>query len=331
MKMLKNHDKYFIKRKRKLNTFIIFQYLFYSMIYNSGISTITYLNKLCSHTAVIKSRLKFEKDLFYNINTNLPNKNTIYAIDGSKIRVHLGFLKYGYQTRTCDSTVRCSKRPIAMLSALIGIQTDTITNYTITKHFNERKEVYNLVQNLSVGDTIIMDRGYFSSELYYYLYQKHFIPIFRLKRNANKVVSKFYHSNKTNLFTYINYNNKFIPIRYCKYYIDNNTYVVATTINNYTNNRIKKLYSMRWRIETSFKRLKSHLNINNIYSTSEFLWKQELQFRILIDTLTTRAHNNIKIIKQRKKITKKYIFHYKYILYEYIRYFIDKIFERDIT
>ena len=91
------------------------------MLHNYGLSTVTYRSKLCSHTAVIKSRLKFQPDLFYNINTNLPNKNTIYAIDGSKIRVHLGFLNYGYKTRTCDSAIRCSKRPIAMLSALLGI------------------------------------------------------------------------------------------------------------------------------------------------------------------------------------------------------------------
>lgn len=329
LEKLKQHDKYYITRKRKLNTFIIFQYLFNSMILNSGVSTITHLYNLCSHTAVIKSRLKFQPDLFYNINFNLPHKNSIYAIDGSKIRVHLGFLKYGYKTRTCDSSIRCSKRPLLMCSALLGIQTDTIVDYTITKHFNERLEVYKLVQNLSIGDIILMDRGYFSSELYYYLYKKHFIPIFRLKCDANKTVSKFYRSNKNNLFTYIKYNNEFIPIRYCKYYIEDNTYLIATTVNNLSNNKIKKLYNKRWRIEVAFKRLKSHLHINKIYSTSEFIYKQELQFRILIDTLTKRTYNNI-INTSHKNIKHQQFINYKYVLFKYILFYVFKILEWDV-
>jgi len=174
-----------------------------------------------------------------------------------------------------------------------------------------------------------MDRGYFSSELYHYLNKKHFIPIFRLKRTANSTVSKFYRSNKSNLLTYIKYNSKFVPIRYCKYYIDNNTYLVATTVDNHlSNNKIKELYCKRWRVEVAFKRLKSYLHINNIYSTTETLWKQELQFRILIDTLTIRTYNTVKALKQQNKIK---ILNYKYILFEYIHQFTIKIYERGIT
>ena len=66
--------------------------------------------------------------------------NHIYALDGSKIRLHKSFETYGYKSRTNNKPVpRPAKRPLAMLSALTGIQTDTIVNYTITKSFNERK------------------------------------------------------------------------------------------------------------------------------------------------------------------------------------------------
>ena len=101
-----SHDKLIFKRKRKLNTFIIFKFLLVSAITNYGVSTLTKLFNYCSHTAIIKARKLFRDNLFYDINASLPLKNNIYAIDGSKIRVHGGFTKYGYTTRTCNSQFR---------------------------------------------------------------------------------------------------------------------------------------------------------------------------------------------------------------------------------
>ena len=95
-------------------------------------------------------------------------KNHIYAIDGSKVPVNYGFKKkYGYLSRTCDKVIRRpAKRPLAMLSALTGIQTDTIINYTITKHFNERKCIEELIHGLTSKDTVILDRGYYSKNVF---------------------------------------------------------------------------------------------------------------------------------------------------------------------
>jgi len=39
------------------------------------------------------------------------------------------------------------------------------------------------------------------------------------------------------------------------------------------------------------KRLKSHLNINKIHSQTEKLWLQEMQFRILLDTMLHTIQN----------------------------------------
>lgn len=315
------HDKLVFKRKRKLNTYIIFKLLFLSTITNTGISTLAQSSKLCTYPAIIKARKLFQSNLFYNINSSLPFKNKIYAIDGSKIKIHHGFLKYGYTARTCDSITRPAKRPLAMLSALIGIQTDTITNYTITKHFNERKCVPYLTQNLNFGDIIIMDRGYFSSQLYYYLYSRHFTPIFRLKKDANRTVSLFYRSKYSNMYSFINYNNFKIPIRYVKYRIENHIYMLATIPNGFSIQKLKKLYALRWRVEVSFKRLKSYLNLNTIHATTPILWKQELQLRILIDSLTRKS-----MCKTKKQ---SYNHNYKFILFHYLIY--NKIIEYGIT
>jgi len=327
-KMMFSHDKLIFKRKRKLNTFIIFKFLLVSAITNYGVSTLTKLFNYCSHTAIIKARKLFRDNLFYDINASLPLKNNIYAIDGSKIRVHGGFTKYGYTTRTCNSQFRAAKRPLAMLSALVGIQSDTITNYTVTTHFNERKCVYTLTKNLNIGDIVIMDRGYFSAQLYSHFYSNYLIPIFRLKKDANKTVSLFYKSKLYNLHTFVYHEDTKIPIHYVKYRIDKKIYLLATTPNGLSNYKLKKLYALRWRTEVSFKRLKSHLHINTIYATSHFLWKQELQFRILLDTLTKRA-SIIHKTKKKKPKQKYAIINYKFILLQLLTYY--KIVEFGIT
>ena len=125
--------------------------------------------------------------------------------------------------------------------------------------------------------------------------------IMRVKKDANKTVKKFYNSNKTHLISNIFYNEQIIPIRYVKYKIDNSVFIIATTLFNYSIKKIKDIYKLRWRVELSFKRLKSYLNIEKIFSRTENLWKQELQVRILVDTITRNSQiTNLKIIKTYK-------------------------------
>jgi hypothetical protein len=148
-----NIDKEWIKRKRKIGTCDIFNTLSISATTNSGVSTNVNMNNNYSHVGFIKARNKVPVNTFKKINSKLHSelldKNNIYAVDGSKVKMLQGKTKYGYTTRTNNVDVpRPAKKPICMLSALTGIQTDTIMNYTITKHFNERKAVYDLIKPL---------------------------------------------------------------------------------------------------------------------------------------------------------------------------------------
>ena len=141
----------------------------------------------------------------------------------------------------------------------------------------------------------------------------------RLKKDANITVKKFYNSNKTHLISNILYNDKIIPIRYVKYKIDNSVFIIATTLFDYSIKKIKDIYKLSWRVELSFKRLKSYLNIEKIFSKTESLWKQELQVRILIDTITRNSQiTNLKIKKTYKFFLLKIfplneLYHYSYI------------------
>ena len=102
---------------------------------------------------------------------------------------------------------------------------------------------------------------------------------------------------------------EFIPIRLIKYNIDGNKYMLATTHINCPLKKIKDMYKLRWRVEISFKRLKSYLNLNKIFSLSENFWKQEMQLRILLDSLIRISQVKIKSKIQQcntKKIRQTY-------------------------
>jgi len=325
-KLLNDHDNTWLKRKRKINTEMIFEYLSKSCSHNIGISSCIDLTKNFSHVAMIKARNKIDPSLFYNINKILHKKheslnNNIFAIDGSKVHVPHNFIKKGYFTRTCNKVEkRPAKRPLIMLSALTGIFSDTIVDYTLTKHFNERSCVFPLIKNLKKNDIVILDRGYYSKEIFSTFYNLKIDCIMRLKKDANITVKKFYNSNKTHLISNILYNDKIIPIRYVKYKIDNSVFIIATTLFDYSIKKIKDIYKLRWRVELSFKRLKSYLNIEKIFSKTESLWKQELQVRILIDTITRNSQiTNLKIKKTYKFFLLKIfplneLYHYSYII-----------------
>ena len=187
-----------------------------------------------------------------------------------------------------------------MLSSLYGVESQTTVNYTITKHFNERKCVPELISVLKKEDIVIMDRGYFSAKLHHYFHVAKIHAVFRLKKDANKTVRKFYLSQKTNLNTNIIYDEKIIPIRYVKYFINGTKYIIGTTIKHMSHRLIKQLYKLRWGIETSYKRVKSFHNLNKIHARTEKLWFQELQLRILYDTLLIKTQIN-SVTKKRKK------------------------------
>ena len=92
-----------------------------------------------------------------------------------------------------------------------------------------------------------------------------------------------------------------------KYFIKGHTYIIATSIDHLSTSKIKGLYKLRWRVEVQFKRLKSFNNLSKIHSTTESLWIQEVQARILYDTICRKVQLNPNIMVHRKKISYCYI------------------------
>ena len=238
LNLLKEHDQHWMQRKRKLDTVTIFENLVNSSVQNIGVSTCLNLYNTCSHVAMCKARMKIQKNIFKTINQQLHSNTSehIYAIDGSKIRVHNGFKTLGYKSRTCEANIpRKAKRPLAMLSSLSGVNSDTIHNYTVTKHFNERLVVPELISQLKPGDIVLLDRGYYSQKLFAHFVQSKIHCVMRLKRDANSIVNKFYSSKKHCLDSTLicKVTGKLVPIRYLKYIIDNKKSYCCHMLCNY--------------------------------------------------------------------------------------------------
>jgi hypothetical protein len=74
--LLNNHDSVWMRRKRKLNTKTIFEYLVNGAITNTGISTCVNVQQQFSHVAMIKARKKLDTKIFFDINKLLHKEDT---------------------------------------------------------------------------------------------------------------------------------------------------------------------------------------------------------------------------------------------------------------
>ena len=173
-----------------------------------------------------------------------------------------------------------------MLSSLVDVNENVCYDYILSKHFNECASARKHLSKLVEGDVVIFDRGYFSASLYNDYFDKGVDTIFRLKLDAFKDAQRFFKSKHTDqIITAIVASHK-VHIRLVKYFIDNKTYVLGTSLLNKSKSCLEKLYKKRWNVELSFRRLKSNLNLNYTFSLKEETWNQNVQVRILADTVS---------------------------------------------
>ncbi|CAM9693681.1 unnamed protein product, partial [Pylaiella littoralis] len=91
-----------------------------------------------------------------------------------------------------------------------------------------------------------------------------------------------------------------IEARLLKYVINVKTYVCLTNDSSLSRRDMKAIYASRWRVEESFKRLKSNLKLEQAHARTPDLYIQEVEARVLLDTITLRL--------QRKAGERSYIY-----------------------
>jgi hypothetical protein len=296
---LSSADAIWQQRKRKINTTCIFNDLTQAVINKRGLRHVLHKSESeYTPEALGQARRKLPDNLFADINRSLQDKEyrrddnapRIFAIDGSKVHVHPCYMKQGYTTRTNNQPVtRPAIRPLAMLSSMLDVNTRACYDSQITSHFNERASALQHMQVAKPGDTLLFDRGYYSQQLVQAASEMQLKVLFRLKRTAFKGANTFWNSNKASVRTRVYHpDGSYTPVLLVKYFIDGKKYMNLVNFEANTN-EIRHMYSLRWRVETSFKRLKSYLHLEDSHSMTAELFIQEVQARILLDTVT--QHN----------------------------------------
>jgi len=286
------------KRRRKINTTCIFNDLCSAAATKRGLRHVVHKQDSdYTPEALGQARVKLPQHVFAQINRSLQDVKyrisgekqspRIFAIDGSKVHVHPCFMKHGYTTRTNNVPVsRPAIRPLAMLSSMLDVHSRTCYDAQITSHFNERTSALAHMDAARPQDTLIFDRGYYSRDLLQAATSRGLKVVFRLKKTAFKGAATFWNSSKTRAVVPVsNQDGSCTLVLLVKYFIEGKKYMNLVNFQASTS-EIKELYALRWRVETSFKRLKSYLNLEDSHSMCPSLYVQEIEARILLDTLT---------------------------------------------
>jgi hypothetical protein len=219
-----------------------------------------------SQVALIKRKNNLNSEYFNDLNNNLlgyiysDDDKKILAMDGTYIVILLSLSKENIKVS------RNGNYCIALISTIMDIEKEIPINYSLFKNLNEREALIYQLKYLNPGDTLIMDRGYFSNEILMLLINNNINCIFRLKKNLN-ILGELINIEEENEITIDVLNDKnTIKFRIIKYYIENKYYYLGTTIYNKDISYFKYLYWKRWKIEINFRYSKYNLSLKTLKS-----------------------------------------------------------------
>jgi len=346
------YDQKWQKRKRLIDTMLIILFVFRLVFSknNQGYqTTIIELWDQCRRmnftlpqtkpvaaSALCNARKKLDADIFKNINTRViatyENMETetsykwkhhrIFGVDGSKINVPRQLKKQGYKTPSENVNY-----PQGLISSLYQLKSQIPYDFDLVSHGNERTLAINHLKALKQDDVVVYDRGYFSYAMLYHHNESKIHAVFRLQKNASKVINDFMLSDKTDLIVTIlppkssikeiklkNPEIEFIPIklRLVKYTYSGTTYTLGTSLldnERYNIVELSDLYHARWGIEELYKISKALINIEEFHSQYEMGIKQELFAHFTLITMnrifTNKAEGDFKKAEAQSNPRKK--------------------------
>ena len=220
--ILEQYDSKWIKRQRLCNTKEIFDVLSESGYTKKGVEHILQARQVgYTPAAFCKAKQRLPYGTFDIIRKQITTKwgkdSHVYAIDGSKLYVPSSFVNHGFTSRTNNQEVkRKATRPLVMLSSMVDANSGLCMDSILTKHFNKRKSALAHLAGLRPCDTVIFDRGYFSSALYEQFVMSDVHVVFRLKCDACSSVKRFVQSKRTDQIVQMVVSGHFITMRLLK-------------------------------------------------------------------------------------------------------------------
>lgn len=272
-----------------------------------------------STPGMLKQREKLNPKIFEYLNDGLLNvyyqecrKETklykgylLTAIDGSEFE--MPNTKVSKSSFGCSSSGKNKKESTARakVSIVLDILNKFVLDAQIAKHRTSEIKLSKIHQEKLMpklkGYKIIYikDRGYVSLEDMYYNIKNDIKFIQRIdskgfKKEINKMQSNDETINLENQYDRIRYYKKICPELY-QYYMNGNIIklravkiqlgdiieVLLTNL-NFSYEEIKKLYNLRWSVESTYHQLKENIKIETISSGKEVIVKQEILSQILV-------------------------------------------------
>ncbi len=333
-------DQKWQKRKRVLNTHFLVLLIFKLVLsknkqgYNSLLCELWDSNaqnnllKLpqknpIAASSLCEARQKMPESIFLELNQKILmhwqqnhvsstwQGHRIFAADGSKINLPTELMKAGYKI---ENENRCH-HPTGLISTLYHLGDGMIYDFILQPTLDERLCAIEHMGQLSKGDVLVLDRGYFSYLLLYKSFEMGIHLICRMQKGIiNPEIKAFWDSQEIDTvieyypsapvrskFKKRGFNLKFknILLRLIKYTIAGKIYVCATTFigENYPLEAFPKLYHGRWGIEELYKISKQFIEVEDFHSCTEKGIKQELYAHLLLINIArifeSEAKNNL--------------------------------------
>ncbi|MBA2650277.1 MAG: IS4 family transposase [Legionella sp.] len=263
-----------------------------------------------SSSSICEARQKMPEALFIQINQRilamredsnpLPlwRGHRVFGVDGSKINVPHELLNAGYKAPNKQQYY-----PQGLMSTLYHLGSGLIYDGLLSAEKGERHCLLAHMERLSMGDVLVLDRGYFSYLILIKAIEKGLHLICRMQSGTvNKRVQAFWDSDKQDeVITYkpsvaVTYESKKqgyfiepnpIELRLIKYKIENETYVCCTMLvgEQYPLSEFPSVYHGRWGIEELYKISKEFIDVEDFHSKSERGVKQECFAHMLLINL----------------------------------------------
>jgi len=179
------------------------------------------------------------------------------VIDGSSMKTqHSKELvnKLGYK---CGSYL-----PHVFTSLLYDIDYGFPVHAIISENTNERLAAIQHMDYIKKGDVVVLDRGYYSKELFKAFTDNGIHVIFRMKSNTSKDEWKSTEQDVLGA-------KDGIDCRFVKYTVDDTDYMMLTSLMDKSidcHDFIKTIYHKRWNIETSFRYIKEQFSFANFHA-----------------------------------------------------------------
>lgn len=282
-----------------------------------------------STPGMLKQREKLNPDIFTYLNDGLldvyyqecRNEMKLYkgylltATDGSEFEIpntKVSKESFGSTTSGYKHTETTSRAKVSMV---IDILNKFVLDVCIAKHRTNDKKLSKIhrerIQRKFHNYKIIniKDRGYISLEDMYYsinhdikfiqrLDSKTFSKeISQMKSNDEEIEIEYEYNRikylkKTAPELYQYYlNGKRIKLRAIKIELETETEILLTNL-DFSYEEIKKLYKLRWSIESTYHQLKENLKIETISSGKKVIIKQEILSQMLVYNIA-QSHINV--------------------------------------